>query len=175
MGGFRPLYVNLVFVCFCLIATGAPRTWPPHAGTHTSHHVGFVYRSRGYYEFCDHLAVGRCTCPKCTKPHSPKWRIIISQGSRSTVWMTVMHAYTQPPVKEKWTGLGWWTHAPRWALNANAEDSFLEYGPLSVQNHDGEMINLIRGPVITSSKSLLVLNLSAAPCQLCLPTRFANC
>ena len=21
---------------------------------------------------CDHLAVGRCTCPKCTKPHSPK-------------------------------------------------------------------------------------------------------
>ena len=72
MGGFRPLYVNLVFVCFCLLATGAPKTWPPHAGTHTSHHVGFVYRSRGYYEFCDHLAVGTCTCPKCTKPHSPK-------------------------------------------------------------------------------------------------------
>ena len=32
---------------------------------------------------------------------------------------------------------------------------------MSVQNHDGELINLIRGPVITSSKSLLVLNLSA--------------
>ena len=78
-GWFGAVICGFCLCLFCLLVTWAHRTWRPHAGPHTSHRYFVYFR----IAFVDHLAVGRCTSPKCTKPHSPKRTIIISHSSRS--------------------------------------------------------------------------------------------